>query len=372
MIKRYTIHNFKNHADSILELSNLNILTGINGMGKSSVMQSMLILRESFSKSQDLKNLILEGDSFSVGRTAELVNCNIKNEQDILKLTIQTDSDKLDFRYKYPLENANELEADEKMERLNTEALKKISLFNDDFQYLSAFRTGPQVSYNSNTSVVDRHHQISLKMGMGEYTAYYLNRYGNKDIPVEKMKYEGSESLTLYNQTEKWMGEISNGIRLKIDQNDTKIKLNFGYEQAGKTTVYHNAINTGYGISYILSVIVAILSAKPGALILIENPEAHIHPSGQASLMHLITLAAENGIQIILETHSDHIINGALVNFKKRDINKELLSIYYFDHDENLNANPQKVEIGDNRRIKNAPEGFFDQMSMDLEILFDL
>ena len=78
-----------------------------------------------------------------------------------------------------------------------------------------------------------------------------------------------------------------------------------------------------------------------------------------------------NGVQIILETHSDHIVNGALVNWKECSADHNLLSVYYFERDENLNSRPVKVEIGSNGRIRNAPVGFFDQMKADLEVLFD-
>ena len=148
--------------------------------------------------------------------------------------------------------------------------------------------------------------------------------------------------------------------------------MKYGYEQSGRPTAFHSALNTGFGISYVLGLVVTILSAKPGSLILIENPEAHIHPSGQAALMRLISLAAANGVQIILETHSDHIINGALVNWKLNELDRGLLSVYYFDRDVNLNACPVRLGVGENGRIQKAPEGFFDQMKTDLEVLFDL
>ncbi|KGI60579.1 hypothetical protein HMPREF3034_01548 [Prevotella sp. DNF00663] len=370
MIQRYTINNFKNHAHSIFEFSNLNILTGINGMGKSSVMQSMLLLRDSFSRNQMMDRLFLDGISFKLGGSVELLNRNVEEEPDKLCLCIDTENKELNFRYVYPLVDSSELEIDG--ENPTIEDLKEISLFNDNFQYLSAFRSGPQDFYDSDASLVDRHRQVSKNMGAGELAVYYLNKFGNEDIVISELRHLDTVSLSLYSQVEGWMKEISNGIQLKIDQKDKRIELSFGYERPGRSTTYHRAMNTGYGISFVLPIIVAILSAKPGALILIENPEAHIHPSGQAALMRLITLAAEHGVQILIETHSDHIINGALVNVKQNNLSKEALAIYYFDHDEELNASPVKLNIGHSGRIQDAPKGFFDQMSIDLKVLYGL
>lgn len=374
MIKTYTIHNFKNHATTELRLSSLNILTGVNGMGKSSVLQSMLVLRDSYNKRPQMNTLTLDGDSFSIDSVMDIANCNMRTEQNILQLILQTDSyaEPLNFRYQYPIGEANELNFDEHTIPPREECLKRISLFNDNFQYLSAFRSGPKPLYQSNINIVDKHRQISHSMGMGEYAAYFLSKYGSEDIPIKELSYNNDERTDLVYQVEKWIGEVSNGIRIQINQDGKNIKLGFGYEIPGKKTIYHSSMNTGYGVSYILSVIVAILSAKPDSLILIENPEAHIHPSGQAALMRMITIAAHHGVQFIIETHSDHIINGALVNAKKGNINKEAINIYYFERDENLNAIANKVNIEDNGRIRHAPLGFFDQMDADTEVLFDI
>lgn len=372
MIKDYYIHNFKNHADTHLELGKLTILTGINGMGKSSVFQSMLLLRDSFNRNNQMESLFLDGDSCDVGSSAGLVNSTVSNDSRNLKLKIKTDAGgDFIFSFDYPAGNESSLSRSENSEQYDTKKLKELALFTDNFQYLSAFRKGPQNDYSINTNSVDKHKQVSMKMGMGEFAVYYLNLYGGQEIPIEELKHDESSDLSLKYQVQEWLGEVSSNIQIKIDQYD-KLKLSYGYRQEGKPTVYHSAMNTGFGISYILSIIVAILSAKPGALILIENPEAHIHPSGQAALMRLICMAANAGVQIILETHSDHIINGALVNIKRNIISKENVSFYYFELDENLNSLPVKLHVGDNNRITDAPDGFCDQIGIDLEELYDL
>lgn len=372
MLKSYDIHNFKNHADTHLDFGNLTILTGINGMGKSSVFQSMLMMRESFLRMPLMDTLSLDGESFSVGGTSELVNRNVTDDQNLLKINLSTDQGRVNLGYVYPIENANELEIANGFFVPDAKLLKSISLFNDDFQYLSAFRVGPQSTYLSQTNVVDKHRQLSGKMGMGEYSVYFLSKFGQEPIALPELAYRGLESqLSLNRQVELWMGEITDGVKLNITQNGNQYVLKYGYEQPGRPTVYHSALNTGFGLSYILSVVIAILSAKSGSLILIENPEAHIHPSGQASLMRLVSLAASQGVQIVMETHSDHIINGALVNWKKYELDRNKLAVYYFYRDENLNASPKRLLVGENGRIQNAPKGFFDQMKADLEVLFD-
>lgn len=373
MINSISIHNFKNHADTSLGLGRLTILTGINGMGKSSVMQSMLLLRDSYLRNRLMNTLYLDGLSCRVGGSSGLVNGTIAgdNDPDKFRMKIKTDDDACIFSYVYPLGDETELSWDSTCREIDADKLVSIPIFTDDFQYLSAFRFGPQEQYPAGSSTAKNHRQLSSQLGKGENTAYFLSQFGNEDIPVEELKHSPQSSLKLSEQTELWMGEISPNIAIKIDQPGDRIQVSYGYKVEGQPTHYHSAMNTGFGLSYILSVVVAVLSARRGALLMIENPEAHIHPSGQSALMKLITKAAAAGVQIILETHSDHIVNGALVNLKRGNIKREELAIYYFHQNDQLNAVGERLDIGVNYRIKHAPKGFFDQMGMDLEELYD-
>lgn len=115
---------------------------------------------------------------------------------------------------------------------------------------------------------------------------------------------------------------------------------------------------------------IAILSANKDAIIIVENPEAHIHPKGQAVLMALISKAVTNGVQVIIESHSDHIINGALVAVNKKIITRDSLSIYYFEREEHGHtALSYQLLVSDTGRISHPPKGFFDQIDIDYSTL---
>lgn len=372
MIKEYSIHNFKNHADTRLFLPGITLLTGMNGAGKSSVMQSMLLLRDTYQSSRQLQTLYLKGNSFSVGRTIDAINPNCKSEPDVLRVEVGVDNkSKYVFSYQYRQPEANSLIA---IGGTNYEEgeLAEIPFFTDDFQYLSAFRDGPQSLYESDTDVVDVHKQVSYRMGRGEMAVYYLSKYGDLPLAIESLCHDSERPNTLRAQSVAWLDEIASGVDMRINQNGQTYELQFGFRQYGSTTKFYSASNTGFGITYILSVIVAVLSAKPGALILVENPEAHIHPAGQAALMRLFALASSAGVQIVIETHSDHILNGALVAGKRKIIAQDGLAVYFFCRDERGNSQPHHLQVSEDWRIEDAPDEFFGQMNADLEVLFDL
>lgn len=371
MINILNIHNFKNHKDTSLKLGKLTLLTGANGAGKSSVIQSLLMLRDSYLQRGNLNALITNGPSFKLGQPMEAINFACENKKDELNLSLDIDGRTFAFSFQYPAGTASSLKRKD-TNNYSRGTLDAIPLFNDNFQYLSAFRVGPLPMYSLDTDVVDEHRQVSSQRGLGDMAVYFLSHFGEETIPVETLCYDAQASHDLRTQTELWMAKISDDIQIKIDQLDSNFKLMIGYRQKNRPTRYYSAMNTGYGISYVLSIIVAVLTAKPGALILIENPEAHIHPSAQSALMDLICRAAHAGIQIIIETHSDHIVNGALVKAKQGRIGKEELSLYYMDRDETNSAYPIALHIGDDGRVKDTPRGFFDQMDADLDVLFDL
>lgn len=380
MIRRLDIHNFKLHANTRLPLTNLNILTGMNGMGKSSAIQSLLMLRESFRSGMLHASLNLRGESFNVGLSSALINWNpLPSDGNLLKFTLSYDSDddskECVFAYRYPEKTETRLPIEKDACRFDIDAIALQAPFNDSFQYLSAFRTGPRDSYGVDNTVVDDHRQISKSMGAGEYAVYFLEHFGNETIPVESLSYDRDDvtvaDLSLKSQTEAWLNEIAPGTRLRIDNDSDKLKLKMAFRRHGKTPLWVDALNTGFGISYTLSVLVAVLSAHPGALILIENPEAHIHPAAQSGLMRLISKAAAAGVQFIIETHSDHIVNGALVGIKRGITTREMVNVYFFTrHPETADSLPLLMEINEECRIASGPKGFFTQLQSDMETLF--
>ncbi len=370
MLKYLKITNFKSHLDTDVSLSNLNIITGMNGVGKSSLLQGLLLLRQSYEKDK-LRTLHLVGDYYSVGSIDDAVSQSA--EENCISFLLKDADLVLDLKYSFDiLKELRDTYIKIDKPIANNEELNKISLFNSNFQYLSAFRNGPSDTYSVNTFLVKEKHQISDKEGKAELIAHFLDEYGNIDIPIEELKYQDSQFIKLIDQVNYWMAGISKNVKVNpLKMGNTSYKIEYSYNREGKTiTKPFASKNVGYGISYDLPIITALLTASPGDLILIENPEAHIHPSGQSKLMELICKAANAGVQIILETHSDHIVNGALVCCSRNIIDKDILKVYYFDRDEELHATRKyELVIEEGGIITHPPKGFFDQIDIDMKTI---
>ncbi|NER01037.1 MAG: DUF3696 domain-containing protein, partial [Cyanothece sp. SIO2G6] len=237
-------------------------------------------------------------------------------------------------------------------------------IFTDSFHYLRAERWGPRTSLPINSEEVRVHRQFGRD---GEYTAYFIDEYGSESVTNKKLHHPNGKSTQLLQQTEAWLSEISPGARLYTTSHEeldlVSLQFAFASAAAGETNHYRPT-NVGFGISYVLPIIVAALSAKPGTMLLIENPEAHLHPRGQRKIAELLARAASNDVQIIVETHSDHFLNGLRLSVHSGDVPTSNIQLHYFEREQTEYAIRAKItspKIDKDGRIDFWPDGFFDE-----------
>lgn len=378
MIKKLGIKNFKSHKDTELEFSNLTVLCGSNGIGKSSAIHALLLLRESYLNKSNFDYLDLKAKSCSIGTAKDAIYQF--SESNELSFDIETNTNSFSYYYEvndYDLTKTFINKSPNTVPNTDKIILENESLFNQTCQFISAARLGPQGSYSKDDVVVGIHNQISVIEGRAEHFVHFLNTHRDKNV-LEHVINHNSKAKDLFTQVTAWEREISEGINVIVEdkgQSGYELKYSFNTEtNTGKTDEF-NASNVGFGLTYVMPIIVAILSAPTEALLLIENPEAHLHPNGQSKLTELICLAAQAGVQIVIETHSDHVINGILVNCKKfedlqQGISKDNVSIYHFYRNETWQySKVEKIKIEDNGLVRYTPKGFFDQFTIDRKFL---
>jgi predicted ATPase len=176
----------------------------------------------------------------------------------------------------------------------------------------------------------------------------------------------------LLENVSKWLAEMSHGIDILITVHEPLqlASLTYQYVYGEHTTAQYTPLNIGFGITYVLPVIVAILKSTPNDLLIIENPESHLHPAGQAKIAELCAIAASCGVQIIIETHSDHFLNGVRVATKKQTLKPEESQVYYFEKKkERLETIAHPLNIDKEGRINEWPTGFFDEWDNKLNEL---
>ena len=376
MITSLHLLNFKPFANQLLEFRKLTLFSGLNSTGKSSVMQSLLLLRQSYQQGLlPEKGLALNGDFVNIGTAQDALFEGAKEDLIGFNIVLENNS-KAVWRFKYDRE-VDVLSIDS--EPVSSEVYKS-NLFGNKFHYLQAERIGPRPFNEMSDYQVRQLGQLGIK---GEYAAHFLAINGQKAIsnsglshPDVKSKTQrdlsSAKSMDLIDQVEAWMGEISPGTRLKIDAKSDVDLMSFQYSY-GDSNPYR-ATNVGFGISYTLPIIVAALASTPGTIILIENPEAHLHPKGQVKMGQLLALAASGGVQVVIETHSDHVLNGIRLAVHGGKIDPIDVQLHYFQRQNKEGQAVTEVispRINRNGRIDRWPDGFFDEWDKSLDILLE-
>lgn len=378
MITKLKIANFKSHKNTELSAGNLTVLTGVNSSGKSSVLQSLLLLRQSFKKQRLGSGLDLNEPLCEVGIGEDALSRSA--DKPIITFRLEGENNEA-LAFRFDVKESYDDTLIPKIGRIaNITKKKSLSvLFSNDFQYISSSRWANINSYPPDSYAVKTEKQLSLKNGQGELVAHFLNYYGeNRNFKIESdllLHPNNPTSRNLLEQVVEWEREISPRIGIiaqPIQSGEFEIK--YDYKGGGDNTPIKNikTKNVGFGISYSLPVVVALLSAKPGALLIIENPEAHLHPRGQSKLAELMTLVAQSGVQIFVETHSDHIFNGICKAIYQNKIKKEEVKVHFFElNDENVSKHTE-IEFSDSGRVLNYQRGLFDQFDEDINTLLGL
>ncbi len=375
MISKLSIRNYKVLKDVELFLSDLTVVTGINSMGKSSLIQVLLLLRQSYEKGTlEKRGLLLNGDYLKVGTGKDIFSISAE-ENEYLDFDIEWLDDTV-YSCSFEYDDKSNLQPLKK----SSESNYKQSLFNAKFQYLSADRLAPNSIFPVSDYDVNTLHNLGSR---GEFTAHFIAQYGLKDISLEtspvgmkELIHPKSKSNTLLAQIDAWMSEISPGIKVSAEviPSVNQASLQYEFEMKNDYSDKFRPENVGFGLTFVLPIVTAVLSAKKGDLLIIENPEAHLHPAGQTAIAKLISQASYYGLQIIIETHSDHFLNAVRLAVKKKIITHEKVSIFYFTRsieDDEFSVSVKEPYIDENGKLSEWPKGFFDEWEKNIQLLIE-
>lgn len=367
MISKIKLSNFKCFRRMQLKCAPLTLLCGLNGMGKSSVIQALLVLRQSFESGDLLEGrLVLGGELADLGTGTDVLYEDA--DSDVVGFELQSDAIKAPWELSFGYSQSTDELIVEPNGSIPSFPLvpsdwEEIAPFGHNLLYIDAERIGPKKSYPLSETRARR-----SDFGLGsEYALNYLNLNQNNLLQQGDPRCIESHSRRMIDIVNEWLQEISPGAHLQLEAVPAADALiaGFSFDRPGDVASRRfRATNVGFGLSYTLPVILALL-AEPGALCLIENPEAHLHPRGQTKLAELAVRAALADVQVIVETHSDHFMDGVRIAVRDGLISPEKTAIHYFErpHGETVVTSPQIDEDG---RLSTWPAGFFDQHEENL------
>lgn len=385
MINRLSIRNFKCFEALSLPLAPLTLLTGFNAAGKSTALQTLLLLAQATRQGGRSRLLPLNGELTQLGSPGDVVReggipevmLGISNadaqidwkmipedRQSGHTLTIKQIEWKTDSipSMVVPINPETELSS---LLPKDPPALV-LNLLNSlkETTFLSAVRAGAEDVFPSFEIPEPVWGDVGIQ---GEYAAWWFEKLLDEEINSLRM-HPSDSAANLRRQFNAWAGDLfpgaqANALRLGSTR---LVQLELRNHEADK---WRRPANIGYGLSYAFPILVAGLIARPGQTLVIDSPEAHLHPMGQSKIGAFLAMLAASGVQVILETHSDHVLSGVRLAIKQGTLTPTQAAIHFFNPRPRNVADPAHVvspQIDKNGNFSEWPGGFFDQAEKDL------
>lgn len=370
MLTRLDLRLFKCFELLRLPLGSLTLLSGGNASGKSSVLQALVLLQQTMREHEWSTRLLLNGASIRMGTVTDVVD----KVNGRYTFEIGVVDDEHPYRWVFTGERSEMSMAVERVTvgdvshdkpevlryllppEVNGTATSLASHLRG-LTYITAERVGPREVYpmedRQSVTVVGpagEHAASLLYQGRDEHV---LDRLALQDVPTTRLR-----------QIEERMRMFFPGCGLAVQQVPQTNAVTLGL----RTSIdmdFHRPIHAGFGLTQVLPIIVAALSATEGDIVLIENPEVHLHPAGQALMGQFLTDVARAGVQVIVETHSDHVLNGIRRSVRAGKLPPDQIAIHFFRPRSADAAQVISPQLDSSGNIDTWPEGFFDQFDKD-------
>ena len=417
-ITKITVTGFKSIAEECaIDIRPLTILAGANSSGKSSIMQPLLMLKQTLEAPYDPGPLLIDGpnvqfteaEQFLSKLTAEkradhfqiqIKTCDSdfaysvetifrkgQSGIEIVKMTIQVRQAVKSSPFKhytlYPEMSAEEISAlgSQGPMRSDFKAVKRLRCFlgfeSQDRDRLFEFQDRDRlfnVTYTSIESYIfDSIHLPGLRgnpkriykfISTGprypgtfeHYTASIIHGW-------QQTKDERLKTVTAALHTIGLTGQIGTQ---KVG--DVGIEVQVGrlpYNNTSETDMV-NIADVGFGVSQVLPVLVAVIAAEPGQLVYLEQPELHLHPRAQVALAQVLADAAKRGVRVVAETHSSLLLLGVQTLVAEGDLSSELVKLHWFTRRKNGVTEVNSVDLDEAGAYGDWPVDF-DEVDLTIQ-----
>lgn len=347
MISSVQIKNYKSINDITLDFSSLNLLSGPNSSGKSSSIQALLLAIDNIQQAESSRSLYSSRIYISSFNESRNYITNAKTYS--VRIRLDDENAEISFLPKDDSYIGTTITQKGLLSDKNYSELK--SAF-----YLSAMRTGdlglPKINPNPDIN------PLGLN---GEYIIDYFFTH-SKDLVADNL-ISDPKSRTLEGQVNFWLQKLT-GYTLSIQPLGAEYIVKYNSPEGKAIHPY----NVGTGVNFIAETIIVCLASRTRGLVIIENPEIHLHPSAQADMLDFLVGMANAGIQVILESHSDHFFNGIRRSLSNGLIKTNDVSVYNFSKNNGL-TQAEKVLLSATGGIENYIPGMFEQFDLDLDAI---
>lgn len=414
MITEISLVNFKSWRNSgPIELSKITAIFGNNSSGKSSILQAIALLRQSIDNNDNSQVLRL-GDETSLvdlGTFRDITHRRSPQNEVELTLNFSTSYESV---ISHKFKNVNSVGLKLRIKEMGSKRIPNITylaLYTNTVTYeitrskgIYKIQGGDIPELNKFSIIFkDFYHPVLISKNDDESGKHFDDMYAlmfdfprsietmlNKIYYIGPLRDKPGRLYTWGGQTRRFVGRsgehtidviLSNTIdsekKFELDINHwlnvfglvKKFKVNRllknrrEYEIKLKVSESSEDVtmaDVGFGISQVMPIIVQCFAAPAGSTLIIEQPELHLHPSVQANIADLFIYCAKTrNLQIIFESHSEHILRRLQRRIAEEGIDKEFGNIYFTSQNQMSESFIEELELDDYGNISNWPKNFF-------------
>lgn len=409
-LTRVTVRGYKAIADECsVEIRPLTLLAGANSSGKSSIMQPLLLLKQTLEASYDPGPLLLHGPNVRFTSADQLLSRRgVRSRVDEFAAGMEVDGESrltlffekqnkkgLDLREMTFEDGAETIRARPSMTQ--DEILAAVRNLEDfraslaKFEKLalewSVLRIRCFLGFGLKPAGSAAEPHILPYFTPSEEFAYQLRRIihlpglrGNPERTYQTTAvgsvFPGTFENYVASVVSHWQaasdGRIEElgralealGLTWKVDArqvDDTQVELRVGRLPHAVRGGAHDLVNiadVGFGVSQTLPVLVALLAAEPGQLIHLEQPEIHLHPRAQAALARVLADAAKRGVKVVAETHSAVLLLAVQTLVAEGHLDPGLVKLHWFTRREDGVTQVASADLDDAGAFGDWPEDF--------------
>jgi predicted ATPase len=417
-----------------VRIAPLTLISGTNSAGKSSFMQPFLIMKQTIESGFDPGALLLHGPNAKFTRADQTLTRSkaraSQSDSFTVKMKCASYSRELEYRATHDgfvIENDRSQISDRTIslrESMHQEQLQKLENEMSEYgrEFIERMRSSLSSLSNSKdasieysvqrrrcfldvTSTINTNYESRMDLGIGlidiqtdswtqlirgiihvaglrgnperEYPRSAVGSYypGTLETYVASIILQWSQDKSeKVNQLAKDLEDL--GLTWKVTArkvNDAAVELLVGRMPHGQQGGAHDLVSVadvGFGVSQTLPVVVALLTARPGQIVYLEQPEIHLHPRAQASLAKLLVAASRRGVKVVTETHSSLLIRAVQIEIARGSIRSENVSMNWFSRDEESGfARIDVASLDEKGRFGEWPLDF-DDIAQDVDLAY--
>lgn len=369
------LENFKCFPRLELAVGSLTILTGFNAAGKSTALQALLLMAQALRQTPESDHLALNGPMVKLGNPGDVL-CRSVTDTRVIKLGASSAKESFLWSLEASSDRRGILKLTEVVQRGAVgegDRLWPIGIAYENpllcgLQNMSFLSASRPSSTDAMPVPSDNRRPMWDVGSEGQYAAYILDQCSSDNVDVARRPL-GDETQTVQRQVDGWLSRLFPGARSNANALDgvELMRLEFS---TGRGAGWVKPSNIGYGLSYVFPLLVALMTAPKGAVLVVDSPEAHLHPRAQSVIGRLLAQVAGAGVQLLVETHSDHLLNGIRLGVRDGMLRPDDLALHFFTTDEEKHK-VTTLSTDERGALSDWPAGFFDQGEHDLMQLSD-